>query len=334
MSSKSEKKSKKEKTPTIAFSIGDYLTVDSQGKKYLVTVTKKSDSMCAGVNQKHAPYVEEEITFENDEVLANYGVRPGRSGYEVHLTSSRLSGIGELNFFVKLSSAERDEIKDVVKKGHKALDKKSLASFFPLNFEIRAGKGKALGYYSLDMKTDIDTMGFRMGELQDLTHTFYHEAAHGIWERLVTKRSTKAKWISLYNEFIDVESLSTKHIRRMYEDFASMACSMTEYKASLKEDEGQEMLLKEVLSYIKKYHRLSIKDLDILADSDDKKTIKKLWPNDAISLTKEKETGISLYSLKSPLELFCESFAFYMTGKGLPKTVKKLLSKTLQEGAV
>lgn len=328
MSSKDKKKEKH----FIPFSVEDYVQVDTDGKKYLLQVTKRSDEMCAGVNQKHFPYSEDEIVFERDDVVANLGRRPERMGHEVHHSTSKLSGVGEINFFVKVSSSTKDDLKEVIKKGHKALDKKRLASFFPLNFEVRPAKGKTLGYYATDMKSDIDTMGFRLGELQDLNHCFYHEAAHGIWARLITKPSTKAKWITLYNEFIDVQSLSTKHIRNMYHSFASMACNITEYKDSLKEDEGSEMMMKEILSYIKKYHRLSIKDLDILAD-DDKKAIKALWPSDAISLTKEKDTGISLYSLKSPVELFCESFAFYMTGKALPKSVKKLMSKTLEQAA-
>lgn len=326
MSSKEKKKS------LIPFSTEDYVQVESQGKKYLIQVTKRSDDMCAGVNQKHYPYVEEEIVFEREDVLANYGRRPDKMGHEVFKTASRLHGIGEINFFMKVGSATKDEVKEAIKKGHKTLEKKRLAAFFPLNFEVRPAKGKTLGYYQTNMKSDVDTMGFRLGDGQDFAYCFYHEAGHGIWDRLVTKRSTKAKWITLYNEFIDVQSLSTKQIRNMFSDFESMACNMTEYKDSLKEDQASTLLLKEILSYIKKYHRLSIKELDILAD-DDKKAIKRLWPADAISLTTEKDTGISLYSLKSPVELFCEAFAFYMTGKSLPKSVKNLMSKTLEQAA-
>lgn len=326
MSSKSKKKN------LIPFSTEDYVQVESQGKKYLVFVNKRSDDMCSGTNQKHYPYVEEEIVFEREDVLANYGRRPDKMGHEVHHSASQLSGIGEINYFFKVSSSTKDELKAALKKGHRALEKKRLVAFFPLNFEVRPPKGKLLGYYHTDMKSDLDTMGFRLGEGQDFAHCFYHEAGHGIWDRMITKRSTKAKWITLYNEFIEVQSLSTKQIKGMLNDFESTACNLTEYKDSLKEDKPSEMLLKEILSYIKKYHRLSVKELDILAD-DDKKAIRKLWPSDAISLTTEKDTGISLYSLKSPIELFCESFAFYMTGKSLPKSVKKLMSKTLDQAA-
>lgn len=327
MSSKDKKKEKY----FIPFSVDDYVQVATDNRKCLVQVTKRSDDMCAGVNQKHFPYSEDEIVFERDDVVANLGRRPERLGHEVHHSTSKLSGIGEINFFIKVSSSTKDDLKEVIKKGYKALEKKRLVSFFPLNFEVRPEKGRMLGYYSTDMKSDIDTMGFRIGELQDLTHCFYHEAAHGIWDRLITKRSTKAKWISLYNEFIAVDKLTKQQMNDLYHSFASMACTVTEFKDSL-EDEEEVLLMKEVLSYIKKYHRIALKDLDLLAD-DDKKAIKALWPSDAISLTKEKDTGISLYSLKSPLELFCESFAFYMTGKSLPKSVKKLMSKTLEQAA-
>ncbi len=326
MSSKEKKKS------VIPFSTEDYIQVENQGKKYLIQVTKRSDEMCAGLNQKYYPYVEEEIVFEKEDVLANYGRRPDKMGHEVFKASSRLHGIGEINFFMKVGSSTKDEVKAAISKGYKALEKKRLVSFFPVNFEVRPAKGKTLGYYNTNMKSDLDTMGFRLGEAQDFAYCFYHEAAHGIWDRLVTRRSTKAKWITLYNEFIEVQSLSNKQIRNMFSDFQSTACNMTEYKESLKEDEASTLLLKEILSYIKKYHRLSIKELDILAD-EEKKSIKALWPSDAISLTKEKDTGISLYATKSPVELFCESFAFYMTGKSLPKTVKKLMSKTLEQAA-
>ncbi len=325
---------KKEKVKPIKFGVDDYVQISSMDKTYLLQVTKSSDRMCRGTNQRYFPYVEEEIDFEVGDVLANLGSSPSRLqrlGFEVHHATSKMSGIGDIQYFTKISSATKEELKKAITKGYDALEKKGLVSFFPLNFEVRPAKGKVAGYYKTDFKSDIDTMAFRLVEGNDFRHCFYHEAAHGIYERLITSRSLKAKWVALYNEFIEVNSLSSKQIKGLYSGFASIEGTMSEYKSSI-EDAGDQLVLKEILSYIKKYHRLSIKDLDVLAEGD-KSEIKKMWPKDGLSLTNEKDTGITTYSATAPKELFCEAFAFHMTGKKLPKNIKKLMEKTLTKVA-
>jgi len=322
--------SKKDKQ--IKFSIDDYCLVESTSKKYLVLVTKKTDKICVGLNQKYYPYSEEEINFDANDVLANLGQKPSRLGYEVHYTSSRLQGIGDIHYFTKVGSSLRKEIKKVIEKGYKALEKKRLVSFFPLNFEVRPEKGSVAGYYKLDMKTDIDTMCFRITDQNDFKHCFYHEAGHGIYERLITSRSIKARWVALYNEFIEVQHLASSQIKQLYKNFSSSNMTLTEFKSSISEDEALTLVLKEIIAYIKKYHRLSIKDVDDLVQGEPKE-IKKIWPNDSLSLSSAKETGITPYAAKAPKEFFCEAFAFHMTGKKLPREVRKLLDKTLVKAA-
>lgn len=325
---------KKEKSKPIKFGVDDYVQISYNDKTYLVRVTKYSDRMCRGTAQKHYPYVEDEIDFEVKDVLSNLGSSPSRLnklGFEVHHATSKISGIGDIHYFVKIGSTVKDELKTAITKGYKALEKKGLVSFFPLNFEIKPEKGKMAGYYVANFKSDVDTMGFRLINGNDFRHCFFHEAGHGIYERLITSRSLKAKWVALYNEFIEVNEISSKQIKHLYSVFASNEGTMSEFRSSL-EEESDSVMLKEILTYIKKYHRLNIKDLDVLAEGE-KAEIKKLWPKDGLSLTREKDTGITSYAATAPKELFCESFAFYMTGKKLPKNIKKLMEKTLTKAA-
>ena len=319
------------KEKTIAFELGDYILINVEDKKYLCSVSAKSDGICKAIYDKPLPYDEVDFNFERADVIANFGQKPWKAGHEVFYKEMNLD-FGKVAFFTKISSATRDEVKAALIKGYNELKKRFLVSFFPVNIEIRPEKGKALGHYTVDKKTDIDTMCLRIHDQQNFLESFFHEAGHGIWHRLVTSRTIKTKWIETYQEFVQVQHLGTKQLRSMYKDLNSLRSPIAEYKATL-EDEEQISIFKEILSYIKKYHRLSVSDLDSIIEGGNFGLLEKIWPNDYLSITKLKDSGITDYSLKSVEEFFCEAVAFYLSGRDMPKALRKLTEKTLSSCA-
>lgn len=318
------------KTPK--FSLGDYITVSYQDRKSFVQVTKKTKHICEGVLQKNLPYSSDVISFERADVIANYADSPEKMGMEVLRHESVIKAVGSINYFVRPTKTLIKEIEKTVSKGYDELEKRALVSFFPINVEVRGEKGKLAGSYTTNMKTDLDTLCFHLLDGQSLRHTFFHEIGHGIFNRLVTKHSTKADWVEAYNELIAVDEITKHDLKRLYKNFVASGMEMREFRKEL-EEESDTVILKEILAYIKKYHRLSVQDLDILILDSKFDEIRKVWARDPLALTNANTTKISEYAAKSPTELFCEAFAFYMTGKKLPKEIKKLLEKTLQEAA-
>lgn len=315
----------------IPFSVGDYCLVRLEHKNYLVSVESAGSKICKAMVQKNYPYTEDEVSFEASDVIANFGQDPTHTGYEVFRKYS-VSDVGKIYYFVKAGKETRKKLEKEINKCFSELGKRGLASIFPIVVEVRPEKGKVQGYYKLNLKSDVDYLGLRASRELDVRHTFFHEIGHGIFNRLLVSSKDKSAWVSLYNTFIDVKDIDSKAMRKYIKGLIHSCIPVADYIKSI-ENEAEILILKEILSYVKKYHRLSIKDLNIMIESGETKELEKVFPKNYVSLAQEKSNGVSDYSTKSPEEFFCESFAHHMTGKSLPSSIKKLMEKTLQRAA-
>jgi hypothetical protein len=95
----------------------------------------------------------------------------------------------------------------------------------------------------------------------------------------------------------------------------------------------QEMVFDECLDFIAEKHKLERQYLDDLIRGGDRETVKKIWPQSAD--LSEQEEVITEYAMKSPVEFFCEAFAFYNMGERsralLPKPVQQRMEETLAQ---
>jgi hypothetical protein len=73
---------------------------------------------------------------------------------------------------------------------------------------------------------------------------------------------------------------------------------------------------------------MSPEDLNILLNQNSK-ALSAIWPTSAA--ISHSDSLISEYAKTSVQELFAEAFAYHFTGKELPKTIKKLLEKTVKK---
>lgn len=316
---------------TVPFSIEDYVLVHQGNRKHLVSVEKTSDKMCRGVKQDNFPYDESDLTFEKDEVVANYGKSPKPFIHEAFYKEFNHKDFGRVLFFTKVSKDVKTEIEELLTTAFKKLNKAGVNHFLPVNVEVRPPKGKMLGHYKTQKhEGELDILCIRPSLENPLDFTLYHECAHGVWQRLITQRKIKASWIRDYHQFIEVQHLTSKDLKSLLNELLSATQSVSEFKAGLSENDQD--ILREVLSYIKKYHRLSVHDLNLLIDCGDTETITTLWPTDTIALAKIKGNGVTNYSLKNVEEYFAEVFATHMTKGNLPPRTQKLLLKTF--GAV
>lgn len=314
---------------TVPFSVDDFLLVQQSGKKHIVKVDKAQEDKGKGMIQDKFPYEEDLLSFEGKEILANYGKRPHSSIYEAYFKSFKHPDIGEVHFFVKADKALKKEIESQLTKAYKRLDKAGLTKFFPLYVEIRPEKGKMLGHYKAAKSEGIlDIIALRPSDLHTLEQTFFHESGRAVWKRCILQRKAKAAWIKDYNQFIQVQHLTSKSLKKLYHELANSNQNISEFKSGLEEE--QQLVLKEVISYIKKYHRLSLVDLNLLLESGDVETVGEVWPSDTLALSKIRENNISNYSLKNVEEYFSEVLATYLMGQKIPAHTEKLLTKTIQ----
>lgn len=316
--------------------VGDFVLVQQVGKKHVVKVEKIKGDDLGGRLQEKAPYEGDTIPFERKEVVANYGQRPHKSVFEAYFKSFDHPDIGRVNFFYKASKEEKAEVEKKLSKAFKVLSKNGLTGYFPLYVEIRPAKGKMLGHYKPakgsrkqdDTDGMLDIICLRPSEDHPLEETFYHECAHAIWRRSIHKRKAKAAWIRDYKQFIQVQHLTSKSLRSLMQELLNSNQPLGEFKKGLEED--SQLILREVVSYIKKFHRLTPVDINLLLESGDHDTVQEVWPTDNLSVSKIKQNNISNYSLKNVEEYFAECVATYLQGKKVPSHTEKLLTKTFQ----
>lgn len=152
-----------------------------------------------------------------------------------------------------------------------------------------------------------------------------HEFCHGVHAYMLS-REEWAGWIRLYHAYVNVKK-DTDLPAMVRDDFILKG---KEYEPGSDE---QEMVFDECLDFIAEKHKLERQYLDDLIRGGDRETVKKIWPQSAD--LSEQEEVITEYAMKSPVEFFCEAFAFYNMGERsralLPKPVQQRMEETLAQ---
>jgi hypothetical protein len=317
----------------ISFNKDDYLVVDVGGKHKLgLAFTQSKLLLEEGVEEDDTSKT---IEFERKDVRACLGQNPP-PGFEVfkcklefYEQTYKDINWGPIHFFIKIKDPrEMKYIKEVLDKSYSRLKDKRATGFLPLSrVDLRIPKGKYAGSYNFNTKKG-DKITLRPQDLKDRSYLFYvimHEAGHGVWFRCVPK-DIKVKWILLFNKRVTVHETSSARL-------LSIAKAMVSYetiKDFIKDecDSEDKEVVKEALAYIKRIHKLSPLQLEEIVQTRGKKSILNYWPKLANFGSVSPDT--SEYAMESVEEFFAEAFAFYMTGKTLPKDISIGIEKTLK----
>lgn len=328
--SKKEKKSKKKCIP---YSSDDYLIVKQGSKHEFGTAIGKNKLLLEkGVESDDTSKT---IDFEDSDVVGNFGpeVVPGTSAFGITMNPYEFSiedkKWGTIHFYRKIKDdREMKYFKAMLKKVYDQLAKINATGFLPITTKVLPQKGKKAGWYNFNFKNG-DSMGLLPVDFRDQEYNLYvlmHEAAHGIWFRQVPK-DVQVKWIDVYEDRIKVHSADKKKLKRLATEAAGCAEGIGSYIKN--ECEGEDVdIMKECLAYVKRVHKLTSKQLEMYIEQNGTKSILKFWPK-ATDIGKP-VPDVSEYATESYEEFFAETFAYYMTGKKLPKDVKKLLKSTIK----
>ncbi len=300
--------------------------VKNNGKSYdIVPAIQKSDRSC--------------LTIFPEDITANFGQKPARSnGKVLGVDTKHYAGSinyeffgGTLHFVADVPKVVKKEVEKVLPKFEKLIKRHGFEGVFPMNFEFdNLPKSKTAGMYYKN-KDDYDKIWFNVFHA-DLLATFCHEIGHAIWERLITKNSTKIKWVQLYLSHIKVEVFDKKEYKKMRDDFLSSAQTVASFSKSI-EDEDKRDIFKKTIRQLCSLNNLRTSEINLINTSPEAQTLKDLWPPFPLILVRIAENNISQYAQKETVEYFCECVRLYLTKHTLPKRVRKLVEKTLQESA-
>lgn len=326
---------------------------DSKGKVKLPIVVGKDDYIIVRVGSKcklgfaHNPernacYLDETlqsdepIVFEYDEktLIACLGADPEiGTAFGVHVEPQRSEiehKLGPLVYYRKMKKEEKKALKWALDKAVEVMVEQKLDSVLPIKrVEVRNKKGKYAGHYVIKRKGDDtqDKIVFHPQILEDAKYNLYvvlHELAHALWFRK-TSDEYRARWLVSYNEHTHVNKAKKSHLENLLKQLIESQATIREFQKDLEEED--KALFREILVYLKRHHKLSPQDCNLLL-THNSQVLGDIWPTSA-SLS-ESEQPITAYAATSVEEFFAEALSHVLTGKAIPKKIDKLLQKTLK----
>jgi hypothetical protein len=321
---------------------GDYLICkrsDNPKKNFLVQVSNIKDKEIDCLIEKDRHLEEEEMTIYPHHILINLGPRPhpelktiaGVDVRDVYRKTINHDIWGPIHF---LSRPERDSI-DVLKKSlDKTGDRLCKMGFHRLfNFfcvEVRSPR-KDVGMYRHKhgpKKINRLQLFLSSEHEKEMNYILYHEFGHALRFNVLTEPRVYSSWIGKFNTSIQVDSIASAEFTRLMKMFIKAdvdKCS--EFYSSLQE-EREKLVFKQAIRLIQKIHRVGPREIDALLSAGKADVVEDLWPEKDVDKN-ELNPIVSEYACKNPEELFAEAFSFSLVGKKLPKSVGKLLDKTL-----
>lgn len=338
MSKSKSRKEKKAKVLYIHANPKDHIVTSFGGKPMFARVVKNNSKSydIVPATQKSDRSV---LTIFPEDVIANFGQKPARSNGKVlgvdtkHHAGSIVYDFfgGDISFVADMPKVVRKEVEELLPKFEKILKRHGFEGILPMHFEFdNLPKSNKAGMY-YKVKEDYDKIWFNVAH-PDMFATFCHEAGHAIWERLITKNSTKIKWVQLYLSHIQVEVMDKKEYRKMRNDFLASAQTIASFAKTI-EDEDKRDVFKKTIKELSKLNNLRASEINLINTSPEAQTLKELWPPFPLILVRISENNISKYAQKETVEYFCECVRLYLTKHTLPKRVRKLVEKTLHESA-
>jgi hypothetical protein len=337
---KDKKKVKAKKaapTHNVAYGVDDYIIVRFNGKAQLGMCLGGGNRVLleAGVEDENTADV---VEFNPLDVLANLGKDPAVGKVfgvhvEPYIRAMDVPGWTTMRLYRTKATKEEIEAVKAAFVGFLKILKKHRADKFVEHLKqinIKSKSGKYAGMYRFKSGDGrLDEITLCPEDLSDpkfLTYVVAHEAAHGIWFRSVPAY-IQAKWVKLFSKRITLHRSTEKELKSILDGIIKYSGTLSDYIKEMA-DETQTIILKEVISHIRKVHCIDKQDLDILCLGE-KERLADLWPTSADF--GQKNYDPSEYALTKPKEFFAECMSFYMTGRKLSKDITRACEITLSK---
>ena len=268
-------------------------------------------------------------------VMPNDDIEPGvawGAKIQAHFSTERVKPWGLIHYYRKLADAEKGKLYKTLKRVNKILQKQKLNFVIPLDIEIRPNTGAMAGFWRKSKTGSESVIGLCPKSwieytLQDLTHILCHEVGHPLWAVYMSKEE-KARWVKLYLKYNDIKDVTTDDLKTALKEFKEANTSVKIFMKGMEAE--QAILFKSIFKYIKDKHHIDTKFIDVLIDGGDGvDTLESIWPKTKIQLSEMKIT-VSKYATKNSTEFWCESFAYYLSGKEiLDKSIIKRVKKSI-----
>lgn len=312
--------------------INDYVIFTMEEKYFLGKVVKvKNNKLRIQLSGKHEADKDSiagtKFKINHDDIITNLGKEPepGKAyniNIEPYYESSFVRPWGKVFIFRRLAQKEKEYTLKLLKNAGKVITATGLTDHLPIDIEIRPKNGKIGGKYQIKKGETILTVCSQNLDKETVNHVVFHEFGHHMLFNHMTDQD-KSVWIDLYHRStIVVKKFSDVRLNNLRKTLVKIG-SIKEFK----QENADSDLFKLALKNIREIHKIGQNDLQILLNNGN--NLKDYWPNVELEMS-DLNLYVSQYAGKSYEEYFCESLAYYLTGKKLPKEVKKQLKITLK----
>jgi len=163
----------------------------------------------------------------------------------------------------------------------------------------------------------------------DYPYIIAHELGHRLHLKYAQDPRLNAKWLHLFSTSIKLVKIEKAKSKEFLEALVEGDVRPSAFARELGDEDA--LLYKWIIRYISSTRALSIHDLDDLFKAQSFDEIRNIWPVQTIP-KKELAPVVSEYATKNVRELIAEAFSYYVTGKTLPKSVTKLVERTITAG--
>tara|TARA_B100000700_G_scaffold88627_1_gene99992 strand:- start:110721 stop:111704 length:984 start_codon:yes stop_codon:yes gene_type:complete len=319
---------------TVAVEKDDYIIVKHRNNKPTLCFVLNAKTKRAVIEKTLLSDEPEHITYEDEKLLCNLGPNPQHGKiYGVDVTPYKdtieTKRFGPILLFRDLDKKELKALRKAMKSVFDMFEKEASTAFLPLyQIHLLPKKGKYAGVYIAKTKGSevYDQIKLHPESFADPIYNEYliaHEFAHGLWYRCVPLE-LRVKWMKLYQKRLKLSSIDEKHLGELCHDVVRYEGGIRDYMKEVADDD-EKLVIKEVLTYFKKYHSMAAQDVDLMLAHDSGK-LADMWPTRA--LLSESRPDISQYSMTKVEEFFAEAVAYHFSGRQLPKDVAKGLKAT------
>jgi hypothetical protein len=284
---------------------------------------------------------DEPFEVERHEVVANMGPSPkvgcvyGKKIEPIIHTADHPLW-GSIRLMRHLNEVESKVLKGGLKSAARMMKERGLDEHvFPLShLNIKESRGKYEGMYRVVAgEREIDLFPKTFESVEAVADLLAHELGHCYWFSRVPI-NVRAEWVIAYTKYVNTLHISDNVLRSVAEDINNHNDVLNNLYDNYDPETEEYRALDAIINHVLSVHNLKMDALEILhyhtLQTSGSSFVAQHAPTENMVVGEVGESPMTDYSMKNPDEFFAEAFRIAVTGKVLPKSLRKLMDRTLR----
>lgn len=340
----------------VRFAPDDYVIIGqqkSETKRVMLlakVTTTHGDSETFRAAVEDLPHLRDTVAkFKAKDVIVNFGRKPeagkvyGFDLAKIYLGKRPHDDFNEFHFFTRVGKDIGDKLYKSADRVAKKLSKNGLSFLFgaPCVYEVVPKSTKYSGMYiparakqnlPARIQISVGQETLDTASLASYEYVLAHEIGHLVHLMFLRKQiGLNAKWINKYSTTIKPKIVTPAQHKALLHELPSHEEDGIKGLLASLEDDDDKVNLKLILKWMRETKGIDLREVDTLIRDghSSKDVLQEIWPTIPVQ-SKKLSPLVTEYACKNYKELFAESFAFFLLGHQLPKSIESLMERSLQ----